>query len=86
METYEVYAEDGSNRVEHVGSVRAYSTRLAIDAARDVYFRRSACRRLAVQRGDTLVWSDGPEAELTARNLNRSYRTPAFFVKARFQR
>lgn len=86
MQTYEVYAETAAAAVEHVGSVRAYTTRLAIGAAREIFFRRSTCERLAVTDGGELVWSDAPEAELTRRNLNRTYRTPAFFVQQRFKR
>jgi 1,2-phenylacetyl-CoA epoxidase PaaB subunit len=85
MQTYEVYAEDANARVEHVGSVRSYNTRLALHAAREIFFRRSACRRLAVRVGEELVWSDLPEHELTTRNAQRSYRLPAFFVQQRYR-
>ncbi len=86
MQTYEVFAEDANAHIEHVGSVRSYTTTLALHAAREIYFRRGTCKRLAVRIGGEFVWSDLAEDELTTRNLERSYRTPAFFVQQRYRR
>ncbi|GAC1420628.1 MAG: hypothetical protein NVSMB64_29570 [Candidatus Velthaea sp.] len=86
LETFDVIAEEAPEKIVEIGSVRAASVGLAIDAARDIYFRRSSCLRLGVRRGDTTYWSAAPEAALTARNQGRTYRTPAYFVKARYPR
>jgi phenylacetate-CoA oxygenase PaaH subunit len=81
---YEVYADEAGSELTHVGSVRALSEKLAVQAAREIYFRRSTCTRLRVVRAGTAFESAAPEAELTQRNLDRTYRTPAFFVSRRY--
>ncbi len=81
---YEVFAETVAPRqVVHVGSVRAPNQALAIQLAREIYFRREACFRLGVVDRAHLQWSDAPEQALTERNAARSYRTPAFFGRRR---
>lgn len=81
---YEVFAEtEAPRQVVHVGSVRAPNPALAIQLAREIYFRREACFRLGVVDRAYLQWSDAPEQALTERNAARSYRTPAFFGRRR---
>ena len=84
MGIYEVFVESATARqLQHVGSVQAPTARLAIQAAREIYFRRDACLRLGVVPREAVAWSTAPEDLLTARNVARSYRTPAFFGKRR---
>lgn len=81
---YEVFAELRTPRqVVHVGSVRAPTSALAIQLAREIYFRRDACLRLGVVAREHVCWSEAPEQALTERNVARSYRTPAFFGRRR---
>jgi phenylacetate-CoA oxygenase PaaH subunit len=81
---FEVFAEtEAPRQVVHVGSVRAPNRALAMQWAREIYFRREECLRLGVVEREHLHWSDAPEQALTERNAARSYRTPAFFGRRR---
>ncbi|MEA2721816.1 MAG: Phenylacetic acid degradation [Candidatus Eremiobacteraeota bacterium] len=82
---YEVLAQDTADgEVALVGSVRAPDAGLALTFAREIFYRRGRCERIGVVPREAVCWSD--EAELTERNRDRAYRTPAFFVRARRDR
>lgn len=89
-EIYEVFAETHPHHWDrHIGSVRAPTPTLAVQMAREIYFRREVCQRIGVVKReqastpDQICWSDAPELVLTQRNYEKEYRKPGFFTRRR---
>jgi 1,2-phenylacetyl-CoA epoxidase PaaB subunit len=47
--TYEVYADEGGEELTHVGSVRAFNEKLAVQAAQHLHKAAGRARRLRVR-------------------------------------
>jgi ring-1,2-phenylacetyl-CoA epoxidase subunit PaaB len=82
IEDYEVFVQ---RRVEepatHVGSIRAATAPLALQAAKEIFTRRDRCHRvMVVPRGAILATSD-EDADLFALAYDKEYRRPEYFTR-----
>jgi ring-1,2-phenylacetyl-CoA epoxidase subunit PaaB len=82
MDVYEVFVQ---RRVEepstHVGSIRAASAVLALQAAREVFTRRDRCHRVMVAPRVAFLATSDEEIELFDLAYGKEYRRPEYFTR-----
>jgi ring-1,2-phenylacetyl-CoA epoxidase subunit PaaB len=82
MEDYEVFVQQ---RVEepatHVGSIRAATPKLALQAARDVFTRRDHCHRVMVVPREAILSTSDEDADLFDLAYHKEYRRPEYFTR-----
>lgn len=82
MADYEVFVQSRPETPhEHVGSVRAPSPALALQAAKEIYTRRDRPAGLWVVDRAHIVALDPADNDLFAIAQAKEYRQPAYFVR-----
>jgi ring-1,2-phenylacetyl-CoA epoxidase subunit PaaB len=82
MDVYEVFVQRRAEEpATHVGSIRAASTQLALQAAREVFTRRDRCHRVMVAPRTAFLATSDEEEDLFDLAYSKEYRRPEYFTR-----